>query len=276
MVRAKFHRFRYALMVMTITPAVALAGPINSDVAFTPREGGSILRLQYTYSEADRRDGAPGVQASGARAVLIHGVTKDLALILAAPFVHREIDVLDPGGSSLDFRQDGLADVTLIAKYRFWQRDVGPLHTLRWAVLGGINIRSGDSDVTSDSYDPILGAVFSWRRDRKAFDADLLYQLNTGGGRSGHDALRYDLAYSYRLVPETFRTTNPYSIRAVAELNGRYLTDGSHEVFLAPGLQLAMPRWVLEASLQLPVVQELADHMPQDDYRIIVGLRFQW
>ena len=276
MVRAKFYRFRYALTVMTVAPAVTLAGPINSDVAFTPREGGSILRLQYTYSEADRHDAAPGVRSFGARAVLINGITKDLALIFAAPFVHREIDVLGPGGSSLDFRQDGLADVTLLAKYRFWQRDVGPLHTLRWAVLGGINIRSGDSDVTSDSYDPILGAVFSWRRDRSSFDADLLYQLNTAGGRSGHDALRYDLAYSYRLLPETFRTSNPYSLRVVAELNGRYLTDGSHEVFLAPGLQFAMPRWVLEASLQLPVVQELSDHMPQDDYRLIVGLRFQW
>lgn len=276
MVRAKFHRFRYALTVMAITPAVALAGPINSDVAFTPREGGTILRLQYTYSEADRRDAAPGVRSFGARAVLIHGATENLALILAAPFVHREIDVLGPGGSSLEFRQDGLADVTLLAKYRFWQNDLGPMHTARWALLGGVNIRSGDSDVTSDSYDPILGTVFSWRRHRNTFDADLLYQFNTGGGRAGHDALRYDLAYSYRLLPETFRTSNPYSLNVVAELNGRYLTDGSHEIFLAPGLQFAMQRWVLEASLQLPVVQELSDHMPQDDYRIIVGLRFQW
>lgn len=261
---------------MAITPAVALSGPINSDVAFTPRSGGTILRLQYTYSEADRHDSTPGVVSSGARAVLIHGATENLALILAAPFVHREIDALGPGGSSMQFRHDGLADVTLLAKYRVWQNDVGPLHTLRWAVIGGVNIRSGDSDITSDSYDPILGTVFSWRRDRRSFDADLLYQLNTGGGQAGHDVLRYDLAYSYRLMPETFGTSNPYSFNVVAELNGRYLTDGSHEVFFAPGLQFAMPRWVLEASLQLPVVQDLSGGMPEDDFRLIVGLRFQW
>ena len=47
-------------------------------------------------------------------------------------------------------------------------------------------------------------------------------------------------------------------------------------VFLAPGLQFAMDRWVIEASLQLPVVQELSDGRPEDDFRLILGLRFQW
>lgn len=33
-------------------PAAALAGSINTDVALTPRRGGSLFRLQYDYSEA--------------------------------------------------------------------------------------------------------------------------------------------------------------------------------------------------------------------------------
>ena len=256
------------------TPAPA--GPINSNVAFTPRKGGSILRLQYTYSEADVRADGRSIRASGVRATYVYGAREDLALFLSVPFVHREIDTRDSEGRLLEFRQDGLPDFTILAKYRFWQKDMGPTHTIRWAALAGLNVRSGDSDFTSNSYDPILGTVISWRRDRNHFDADLLYQFNTGGGRAGHDVLRYDLAYSFRLLPKVFRVDRPYALDAVAELNGRYSTDGSHEIYLSPGLQWQTERWVWEASVQIPIFQDLSDHAAESDYRVVLGLRFQW
>jgi len=124
--------------------------------------------------------------------------------------------------------------------------DRRPGETLRGAAISGLNIRSGDSDFTSDSYDPIVGAVFTWQRDRGWFDADLIYQFNTGGGESRHDALRYDLAYSYRLTPARFEPGNAWELDALAELNGRYITDGSHEVFLSPDSQLATAKFRIE------------------------------
>ncbi|MCH7993049.1 MAG: transporter [Planctomycetes bacterium] len=266
--------FRFALMLMLCAPAMVLAGPINTDVALTPPKGGSIFRLQYIYSESDGSGDVRHVNASIMKGTYVYGLKGNLALFLTVPYVHRETDVVKPQLGRFERSDSGVADLTLVAKYRFWQNDRRPGETLRWAALGGLNIRSGDSDFTSDSYDPIVGTVFTWQRDRGWLDADLIYQFNTGGGESRHDVLRYDLAYSYRLAPTRFEPGNAWELDAVAELNGRYMTSGSHEVFLSPGFQFITKRWIFETSLQLPIVQDLAG--PEAKYRFVVGLRYQW
>jgi Putative MetA-pathway of phenol degradation len=182
-------------IVMACRPATILAGPINTDVALTPPKGGSIFRLQYIYSESDARGDVQHVNASIMKGTYVFGLKENLALFLTVPYIHREIDVVKPQLGRFERSDSGVADLTFLAKYRFWQDNRRPGETLRWAAIGGLNIRSGDSDFTSDSYDPIVGTVFTWQRDRGWFDADLLYQFNTGGGESRHDALRYDLAY---------------------------------------------------------------------------------
>jgi hypothetical protein len=256
--------------------APARGGPINSVVAFTPRKGGSILRLQYSYTEADGHADIRHINASGVTGTYVYGLKEDLALFFTVPYVNRQVDLVVPKLGRIEAAHDGIGDLTLLVKYRFWQKDTRPRETYRWAALAGLNIRSGDSDFTSDSYDPIVGAVFTWRRDRNLLDADLIYQLNTGGGDSRHDTLRYDLAYSYQFAPAVYDPDYNYEWNAVAEINGRYTADGSHEVFLSPGLQYVTERWALEASIQLPVIQEFDSDGPETDYRLVVGVRFRW
>jgi len=252
----------------------ARAGPINTDVAMTPRKGGSILRLQYIYGEAKGRGEVEEIRTSRVKATYVFGLKSNLALFLTETYVNRKVERITPEREHFEDTEDGFADVTFLVKYRFWQDDRRPGESLRWAVLGGLNIRSGDSKFTSDSYDPILGTVFTWPRDRGTLSTDLVYQFNTGGGESRHDALRYDLAYSYRLTPATYEPGHAWEINAVGELNGRYVTDGAHEIFLSPGLQFVTQQWIFETSIQLPVLQDLDG--PETDYRIVVGLRFQW
>ncbi len=257
-------------------PPEARGGPINSSVAFTPREGGGVLRLQYRYMEADGHADISQVNASRVTGTLVYGLKKDLALFLVVPYVNRQVDRVDPKLGRLETAHDGIDDLTLLAKYRFWQKDTGPRETYRCAVLAGLNVRSGDSDFSSDSYDPVVGAVFTWRRARNLLDTDLIYTLNTGGGDLGHDALRYDLAYSYQFAPVVYDPRYNYEWNAVAEINGRYTTDGSHEVFLSPGVQFVTEGWAVEASVQFPVIQELDSDLPETDFRLVVGIRFQW
>ena len=52
--------------------------------------------------------------------------------------------------------------------------------------------------------------------------------------------------------------------------------EGSHEVFLSPGLQIITKRWIFETSLQLPIVQEFDGGAPEAEYRLVMGFRFQW
>lgn len=47
-------------------------------------------------------------------------------------------------------------------------------------------------------------------------------------------------------------------------------------MFLSPGLQCVTERWALEASIQLPTIQELDNDGPETDYRLVLGVRFQW
>ncbi len=256
--------------------APAIAGPINTNAALTPRKGGAIFRLQYRYSEASEAGNIMHVNSSSVIGTFVYGITEDLAAIFSAPYVNRQVDRVVPRFGRSEDAHDGVGDMTFMLKYRFWQRDDGPGRTMRWAALGGMNFRSGDSDFSSDSYDPIVGVVFTVRRDEVFFDVDLIYQLNTGRGRFSHDALRYDASLALRLFSGTTQRDIAWEFNAVAELNGRYVVDGSHEVFLSPGVQFVTEQWVLETSIQLPVFQDLPAGRPETDYRIITGLRFQW
>ncbi|NOX59961.1 MAG: transporter [Planctomycetes bacterium] len=264
----------FSIAVLALAPTITRAGPINTDVALTPPKGGSIFRLQYVYSESSGRGDVRHVNASVSRGTYVYGLKENLSFFLTVPYVDRQTDVVKPQLGRFEMSTSGLADLTFLAKYRFWQDDRRPGETLRWAAIGGLNLRSGDSEFTSDSYDPIIGTVFTWQRDRGWLDADLIYQFNTGRGEFRHDVLRYDVAYSYRVAPVLFEPGNAWELDAVAELNGRYMTDGSHEVFLSPGIQFITTRWIFETSLQLPVIQDV--NGPETEYRLVIGFRFQW
>ena len=162
-----------ALVLVVVTPtAIPLsAGPINTDVALTPREGGSIVRLQFVYTELDEHRDIQHINTSTAKGTYVYGLRKNLALFLTVPYVNRQVDRFDRKFGRIEDAHDGIGDLTLLAKYRFWQDDRRPQETLRWAALGGLKFRSGDSDFSSDSYNPIVGTVFSWRRQRGRFDA---------------------------------------------------------------------------------------------------------
>ncbi len=268
--------FATACVVGLCAPSAAPAGGINTNLALTPPKGGSILRLQYSFIEADGRGPVRQVNSSTVAGTYVFGVEPNLALFFTVPYVNKQVDKVVPRRGRIEEAHDGVADLTFLAKYRFWQRDPHPQETLRWAAIGGLNVRSGDSDFSSDSYDPIVGTVYSWQRNRGWLDADLSVQFNTGGGEARHDRLRYNLSYSYRLFPKVYESADVHELDAVAELNGRYTTSGSHEIFLSPGLQFITERWIFETSLQLPVVQELDDREPETEYRLVLGFRFQW
>ena len=251
---------------------------INTDVGLTPREGGSLFRFQLRYADIEH-DPSPANRRIRSYAVpftMVYGVTEDTALFLTAPYVHRTVDSTDAESGVRDATtSDGIGDLTFLVKHRFWQEDQ-VLGTFRWAMVGGLGIRSGDREFSSDSYDPLVGTVVSWVEGRHWLDADLVYQFNTGPGAAGIDLLRYDLAYSYRLFPEQYGPGQSWEFRPVAELNGEYGVDGSHRLFLSPGLQFTKGRLTIESSIELPVVQHLTGSQPDEKFRFVVGFRLHF
>ena len=65
------------------------------------------------------------------------------------------------------------------------------------------------------------------------------------------------------------RISKPFSIGATE------VTDGSYLVYAAPGLQAALQRMIVEASVQLPVVRDLKRGL-EPDFTFVVGSRTTW
>lgn len=277
-------RFRRGAAGITETPAATLSctlvfllvcgpvysGGINSDEALAPNVGGLVLRVKGSYSKLDAGP-AGDADGVGLTAVVAYGLTKKSSLFFKAPLLYRNVEV---NGTKSD--HFGPGDFTVFYKYRFWQKDTTALDTYRWAWVGGLNVRTGDSRFSSDSYDPLAGVVMSLQRSRHHLNGDLVYQMNTGSRVHKHDSLRYDLAYSYRIFPAHFTRGKAFQWEIVGEVNGKYFTDGSNAVFLSPGLQYSAQRWLFEASVQLPVIQELASGRPETDYRLVTGFQYHF
>ena len=269
--------FLASAAVVWLLASQAQAGGINSDEAMTPNKGGLILRLRGVYADAEASGAIRDADTLKIVSVLAYGLRANLSLFLRTPLRYDEVETTGPGGAGRETHEHlGFEDFTLFIKYRFWQKDASPSDTYRVAWVAGLDVRTGDSQFSSDSYDPLSGFTFTRHHGRHHVNGDAIYQLNTGSGPSGADSLRYDLAYSYRFYPERFTPGHAVQWDIVGEINGEYLTDGSHEVFLSPGVQYSLHRWRFETSLQLPVLQDLSPGRPEANYRVVTGFQYHW
>lgn len=253
----------------------AYAAGLNTDVALTPPEGGTIVRVQWRYSELSD-DPTPRdreVDLSVNPITIVHGFTSDFTVLATLPVVHREIDI---GLTGAEIEDTGFADIPLLAKYRFYQHDE-PGRTTRWAAIAGAELPTFDEPFSSESFDPIIGTVWTHqRRDSWWLDWDMLYQFNTGGGLDSDDELRGDVALSYQLFGGGGDTLGPWGLYGVGEVNAKYITDGSTQIFASPGIQFITSRWILEAGVQLPIHQDMASPRLETDYTAVLSLRFQF
>ena len=258
-----------------LTHQAKAQAPINSNVALQPAKDGWIVRQQFRYASGNFSSVMGEFDTEQAQSVttLVYGLTEKITLILDTPYVFsRQIDNKTTGASMND---SGFADLRLLAKVQVYRNDYAPLNTARLALIGGFELPTGDDAFSSDSVDPIFGGVYSYIQDRHAFHVDALWKFNTGNEATNADALKYDLAYSYRLTPETYDLQNPTALFVGLELNGMYETNDNNEIFLSPGLQYVTQKWIIEATIQLPIWQSL-EGRTERDYILGVGIRFQF
>jgi len=264
-----------ALVVLTVSVIVssAHAAGLNTDVALTPPEGGWIIRAQWRYSELSD-DPTPlgrNVDRSVQPITAVHGVTADFSLLATVPIIYREIK-FDNQPRQID---RGFGDIPVLGKYRFYQKDE-PGVTTRMAAIGGAEIPTFDNAFSSESLDPIIGAVWTHQRKDWWIDWDVLYTFNTADGPDGDDELRADVAYTHRLLGGESETIGPWGLYAIGEINARYLTDGSTQIFISPGVQYITPNLILEAGVQWPAAQDMKSPRLETDYTAVVSVRFQY
>ncbi len=271
-----------ALLVL-VAPGAAWPQGVNTNVALPVAKGEAILRSQLRFAHAthDPSSADREVRVLIAPQTLVLGVTPRLTAFASLPLlVQRRVE----SRSGTTRSDPAVGDFTLLSRFTLWRDDYAPLSTRRAALLAGVKFPTGADRFGTETFDPILGGVATWAFDRHEIDLDALYTVSTrrNGFRQG-DAVRYDLAYRYRIWPRRFGR-RLLQLNGLLELNGQWrdrdredghqrTSSGGRVLFLAPGLQLVSKRWILEASFQVPVAQNLHGAQVEQDFVAVLSVR---
>ena len=251
---------------------------INTNTAIAPGEGQTVYRTQLRFLESHSTPGPADrdINVLVNPQVFAYGYRENLTLFAVVPLVKRDGIVRPPApaGAFTELDDFGVADMRFFAKYRLWEADE-PGETTRFSVFAGLEVPSFDKRFSSDSWDPFLGAVWTYQSLEWGLDLDWFWNFNTGEGVFRYDEMRYDAAYTYVLATGQTLDDKVWQLNSVLELNGSYFTDGGNLVYVAPGFQLALERMIVEGSLQLPVIRDLKNGI-EPDYVFVIGTRITW
>ncbi len=269
----------FVLLVMGGSPARA---QITTNTALPVGKGEGIVRLQ---SKIIRSTGDPGPMDRDLRVLAfplvgVYGVTAKLTLFGIVPILDKNLEVTTPQGR-LTRKTSGLADVRFFARYTLFQVNRRG-QTLRLAPFAGVELPTGTDDAVdalgrlpgplqlgSGSWDPFMGLVFSRQTFAWQVDVSASYKFTTGTHDfQVGDEVRLDVATKVRLLPRHLSGGLPSFLYANAETNLIWqdenhsggavdVNSGGATWYLAPGLQYVTKRIILEAAVQLPVMQDL-------------------
>jgi len=287
------------LAAMAGTPSVVKAAAQTFNTALPVAEGNFVYRQQFFYRSAGDDPTAADREAEGwgSISVLGYGATSDLTLFGVLPFADKSLDATTPSGARVERDTLGLGDARLFARYTVFQDDA-PGRTFRVAPFAGLKLPTGrddDSDrlgrlprplqVGSGSWDSFGGVVATWQTLAYEIDAQAAYQANTEANDFAFgDVARLDGSVQVRVWPRELGSGVPGFLYTTLDANlihrqknevaGREDPDsGGTQFFLAPGLQYVTKKWVLEATVQVPVAQEQNAAGLEDDFIARAGFR---
>lgn len=278
--------------------STVLSAPITFNTALPVAEDEFIGRVQYVINQSD--DDPSGANrdrtAQTIVSVLGYGVNSKLAVFGVLPYRDNELK-LTMGDQHNTRETSGLGDVMLFGRYTVLQRD-RPGRNFRVAPFAGFKAPTGDGDdgdalgtlpasvqVGSGAWDLFGGIVATYQTLDYQIDAQVSYRANNEANNfEAGDVMRLDGSLQYRLWPRTLNGGVPGFLYGVIEANlinqdknhvgsSDDPNSGGARLFLTPGIQYVTKRWIVEAAVQLPVVQDLNGTALENDYILRVGFR---
>ena len=279
---------------------MTLAAPQTFNTALPVAEGEFVLREQFLYrkasddpSAADRKLEVPGVIS-----VLGYGINADLAVFGVLPYLDKELDIMSPDNQRISRESNGFGDARLFGRYTLYKHNI-PGRNLRIAPFLGLELPTGDDDERdnlgalpaplqsgSGSWDPFGGIVLTYQTLAYEIDVQAGYKGNTEANDFEFgDEATLDASLQYRLWPHVLGEGVPGFLYGVLETNlhyqGKNKINGSQDpdsggtaLFISPGIQYVTRRWILEAIVQVPIVQDLNSTALEDDFTVRAGFRF--
>ena len=189
--------FALALLTPLALPAAAQQGTLDLVDGETLYDGGWLVTTGVTTRrEAGLRNGTDGVNGPNRRrqheteaALGVHyGLRHDLQIGALLPWVWRDVDPAIPNTG----RAEGLGDLELFAKWRFYRWDAHK-KALNIAAIAGLSVPTGSDDERasgfelrpelqpgSGTFDPRFGLAATYEPGRWRFNAGAFYQVDTG------------------------------------------------------------------------------------------------
>jgi outer membrane putative beta-barrel porin/alpha-amylase len=276
----------------------AWSGPITFNSAIGLAENEFVIREQYVLNQSgDDPSGADRDRTSQqVISVLGYAFNSDFMLLGVLPYVDNDLDI-NVAGMQQNRNANGIGDLRLFGRYTVFRRN-WPGGTLRLSPFAGLEMPTGQDDeqdtsgklpasvqTGSGSWDPFGGIVLTYQTLNFQVDTAISYQAITEANNFEFgDVARFDASLQYRLWPRQFKGGVPGFLYGVVETNLLYkdknqqssfddANSGGTTLFLAPGIQYVTRRWVVEAAVQLPVVQELNGTALESDYIFRAGFR---
>jgi len=197
----------------------------------------------------------------------------------------------------------GLANITAWAKYRFF-RQVKTYGDRQAAARFGLELPTGKKDAPGQSQinvpafvrqqltpisgglSPHLDLAFSQAGGRFIFggNAEAIFRSERDGFRMGHEQ-RLNTDLEYVLLPREYKKPGgelfliletTFVHRGTGRLNSAPVAGSkASEYYLAPGLQYAArPQFVIEGSVQLPVVRNTGPLALRTDVNVLLGVKY--
>ncbi len=270
------------------------AAPITFNTALPVSQEELIFRELVTVGKASDDVGGLGRKMTvvTANSVVAYGVTPDLALFGILPVTFRKLET--PAGTR---EADGIGDAKLIARYTVYSKNaVGK--TTRVAPFIGVKIPTGDNERADDigllppnlqpgtgSWDVFGGVIATYASVDWNLDFQASYQANRKAGDFERgDVARADASFQYRLLPGKLSRDDKGYLYGVLEANFAHVdrtrvngidnpNTGGTTLTLVPGVQYATRRWIAEAAVQIPVIQDLNGSALESDFTVLAGLR---
>ncbi|MFV2082434.1 MAG: transporter [bacterium] len=288
--------FATSLLLTIAFAQTGFPAPITFSTALPVADGQGIFRIQ---SKLIRSTQDPGTQdrevtVRALPLVAAYGATRRLAIFGIVPILNKKLQI-NATGVTRD--TSGLGDITLLARYTAWKKD-GPGRTTRLAPFIGIEAPTGKDNEKdylgtlpqtlqpgSGSWDYTAGAVLTSQTFNRQIDVSVSHRINTEANDFEFgDETRLDLSWQKRVGPKTLGSGVPAFIYAVFESNLIYKqknrtggaedrNSGGTAWFFAPGIQRVTKKTVMEAAVQVPVVQNLNGNSLENDFTAILSFR---
>ncbi len=290
------------VILYPLSMAMATAAPITFNTALPVGKSEFVNREQLVLTRAGKDPSGAGREVEGTAlvSVLAYGIEGNLTLFGILPYVDKVLRFPGPDAGSVKRSSKGIGDSSIFLRYTFHQNDRQG-STFRVAAFGGLKIPTGNDSHRDSlgllpvplqsgtgSWDGFGGIVTTYQALSFQVDAQLSYTVKTQANRfqAGNEA-RLDGSIQYRLFPRELQSGVPAYVYGVLETNLIYQdkstflgqsdpNSGGMTIFLAPGIQYVTRRYILEAAVQIPVVQNLNGNALENDYVARTGFRWNF